>query len=442
MRPAKSSVPSGDLRHLEPYRESATAPTLSTVRSTEPEYNLPSPPSTRLFTVTGLPSTAIGPWSRNVRGHDLSALKIWTYSYYNNTSLTPHDEWTYEERHRPHSLFPFLEIGPLSASADRSYLESSHVTGIVSIRWNPKRDMSVDWGTSTTGLAVARSLNLFTRVFEVRDLQDFAAQLGTIIEAIAAHLAGGLAKMSEAERTQRLQEAHKKELRDEAARIKNPSGPDGIRDDIGSKPYAPTNFDSTGPDDEEVSEHFRSNSATWDHGNMADNAPVPEDKSYIQLLRQQRQEREALPQPPHKLLIVCESGNQQSAATAAAFIMDALPSMDALCAMHWVQSRRFSANFSDEIRLWLQSFGDIVKARRAARLSNEIPMGDTHEDGSSGGNHLLRVDRNSTPASSKGKRALSDIGTDDEEMGDDDRDRFIERSPFVPFQDIDDEMAL
>lgn len=68
-----------------------------------------------------------------------------------------------------------------------------------------------------------------------------------------------------------------------------------------------------------------------------------------------------------KVLVFCESGNEKSAAVVVAWIMEML-NLDFLKAMQFVQGQRFCVNFDDHLKTVLQSYGDILSAKRSVAL--------------------------------------------------------------------------
>ncbi|KAL6703367.1 hypothetical protein ACN47E_009709 [Coniothyrium glycines] len=78
-----------------------------------------------------------------------------------------------------------------------------------------------------------------------------------------------------------------------------------------------------------------------------------------------------------KVLVFCESGNEKSAAVAAAYLMDTLTQFDYVKAMQVCQAQRFCVNFDDTIKNILRSRWDIVQARRAvaATARDNQPQG-------------------------------------------------------------------
>ncbi|KAF1954460.1 phosphatases II [Byssothecium circinans] len=92
-----------------------------------------------------------------------------------------------------------------------------------------------------------------------------------------------------------------------------------------------------------------------------------------------------------KVLVFCESGNDKSAAVAAAYLMELLDDFDHIKSMQVCQAQRFCVNFDDALKLSLQSYWDILQARRS--VSN------------------ARAD--------KPKRSIEELRDDDVDMGSD-----------------------
>lgn len=121
-----------------------------------------------------------------------------------------------------------------------------------------------------------------------------------------------------------------------------------------------------------------------------------------------------------KVLVFCESGNERSAGVVAAYMMETHEDVDYIKAMQLCQAQRFCVNFDDSMKRLLQSYWDIVCAKRQV---------DAHSNGV--------TDRNiERPGSaSMGKRSLQ--RDEDEDMNgvdEDDAERFGGRT-FAPFVD-------
>ncbi|KAF2279319.1 phosphatases II [Westerdykella ornata] len=131
-----------------------------------------------------------------------------------------------------------------------------------------------------------------------------------------------------------------------------------------------------------------------------------------------------------RVLVFCESGNEQSAAVVAAYLMEILDDFDFLRAMNLCQSQRFCVFFTDSIKTSLRSYWDIIQARRTVfgsrttmPQSPRSPKGQPHQSASSA--HHKRTIRDT----------MDDEDVDMEDGMDlDDVQRFSGRS-IVPFSD-------
>jgi hypothetical protein len=149
---------------------------------------------------------------------------------------------------------------------------------------------------------------------------------------------------------------------------------------------------------------------------------------------------------PGKVLIFCESGNDKSAAVAAAYLMDNFEGADYIKACQLCNLRRFCCSFDDSIKNYLCSYDDILQAKRtvaAARPQLRVrgmsfvtnPMfGATSDEVTSpqatAAAHAV--------GNGNAKRGRERDGEDDEmmDMGDaamEDADRFEGRN-FAPFR--------
>lgn len=125
-----------------------------------------------------------------------------------------------------------------------------------------------------------------------------------------------------------------------------------------------------------------------------------------------------------KVLVFCESGNERSAAFVAAYLMEMYEDVDYIKAMQLCQAQRFCVNFDDGLKRLLQSYWDILCARRQVALYQTASSTDAGSDGNG-----------STAV--KGKRGLEREEHGDEEMDgldQDDVERFGGRQ-FAPFVD-------
>lgn len=110
-----------------------------------------------------------------------------------------------------------------------------------------------------------------------------------------------------------------------------------------------------------------------------------------------------------KILVYCESGNERSAAVVAAYMMTMF-ALDMTVAIQFVQQRRFCVAYDDGLKQILQSYGDILAARRT-------------------------VSRAPAPLAAPAKRSRDIDEDEDDEMGMD-VDRFTDRDPRAPFYDM------
>lgn len=121
-----------------------------------------------------------------------------------------------------------------------------------------------------------------------------------------------------------------------------------------------------------------------------------------------------------KVLVFCESGNERGAGVVAAYLMETHEDVDYIKAMQLCQAQRFCVNFDDSMKRLLQSYWDILCAKRqVAALSNGVTDLNAETPGSA----------------SKAKRSLQ--RDEDEDMNgvdDDDAERFDGRT-FAPYVD-------
>jgi hypothetical protein len=150
---------------------------------------------------------------------------------------------------------------------------------------------------------------------------------------------------------------------------------------------------------------------------------------------------------PGKVLIFCESGNEKSAAVAAAYLMDNFQGVNYIKACQICSARRFCCTFDDSIKYYLKSYDDILQARRsvaAASLPPQTPSpGISYTTNPLYGAPTIHAPQpqslitTPTLASGKPKRARERDDDDDEmEVDDaamDDADRFVGRE-FAPFR--------
>jgi serine/threonine/tyrosine-interacting protein len=135
-----------------------------------------------------------------------------------------------------------------------------------------------------------------------------------------------------------------------------------------------------------------------------------------------------------KVLVFCESGNEKSAAVVAAYLMDTLNDFSHVKAMQVCQAQRFCVNFDDTLKNILQSYWDILQARRSVASYHTMsaqPNG-TANAFQQNGSHLQPY------ISTKQKRSIEKTLDDDDydmDSGTDHSDalRFVGRDS-TPFQ--------
>jgi hypothetical protein len=118
-----------------------------------------------------------------------------------------------------------------------------------------------------------------------------------------------------------------------------------------------------------------------------------------------------------KVLITCETGNDRSAAIAAAYIM-AVFGKDMVTAVQFITVQRFCCSFDEDVKRKLQSWEDILRARSQIASETATPQNAMHAK-----RHIAEV--MDTDEHSDVKEHLSL-----------DQERFEGRSDFVPFVDM------
>jgi hypothetical protein len=76
---------------------------------------------------------------------------------------------------------------------------------------------------------------------------------------------------------------------------------------------------------------------------------------------------------PGKALVFCESGNDKSAAVAAAYLMDNFEGADYVKACQICNVRRFCCSFDDGVKGYLHSYNDILQAKRSVAAASPQP---------------------------------------------------------------------
>ena len=70
-----------------------------------------------------------------------------------------------------------------------------------------------------------------------------------------------------------------------------------------------------------------------------------------------------------KVLVVCESGNERSAAVCIAYMMDMVEEFDGVTAAQFCQAQRFCINIDDSMKGILGTYWDILQAKRMVEAS-------------------------------------------------------------------------
>ena len=99
---------------------------------------------------------------------------------------------------------------------------------------------------------------------------------------------------------------------------------------------------------------------------LVSNFPITTRKinGHLAFMNQVAQTNPDKPIGPGKVLIFCESGNEKSAAIAAAWLMETFEGIDHLRAMQVLVSRRFCSNFDETMKGVLAAYNDLLRAKR------------------------------------------------------------------------------
>ena len=132
------------------------------------------------------------------------------------------------------------------------------------------------------------------------------------------------------------------------------------------------------------------------------------------------------------MLVVCETGNDRSAAVVAAYLM-AMYGLDTVQAVQFMQLKRFCVALGDDFKFQLQAYGDILRARGDVgatgghhyQLGQGQPGGGLSSGAVTGGNVKRRIDQTMEEAGEKGEDGMA-MEMDDE--------RYACRN-FAPFVD-------
>ncbi|KAF4436515.1 hypothetical protein F53441_13226 [Fusarium austroafricanum] len=118
-----------------------------------------------------------------------------------------------------------------------------------------------------------------------------------------------------------------------------------------------------------------------------------------------------------KVLITCETGNDRSAAIAAAYLM-AVFGKDMITAIQFIAIQRFCCSFDEDVKRKLQCWEDLLRARSQVASQVATPLNAIHAK-----RHIDDMMDTDEDADVKGEFTL-------------DHDRFEGREAFVPFVDM------
>ncbi|UNI16883.1 hypothetical protein JDV02_003275 [Purpureocillium takamizusanense] len=138
-----------------------------------------------------------------------------------------------------------------------------------------------------------------------------------------------------------------------------------------------------------------------------------------------------------KVLVCCESGNDRSAAVVAAYIM-AVFGKPMVQTLQFMGIQRFCCCFDEDTKRTLQTWEEILKARSAVAQDERARTSSTDRIDFTDG-----FQRDPAHIGAQVKRRVNDmmdLGGEGAGAGETDgyltdRDRFIDRGPFVPFRD-------
>ena len=149
---------------------------------------------------------------------------------------------------------------------------------------------------------------------------------------------------------------------------------------------------------------------------------------------------------PGKILLFCESGNDKSAAVAAAYLMENFQNVDFVKACQICNARRFCCSFDDSIKHYLKAYDDILRARRGVAAASPPAQSQNADSyvtnplfGASTIHSPMPQSSVAAPILSSGKSKRTREWDEDDEMMDvdetevDDADRFQGRE-FAPFR--------
>ncbi|KAK6507475.1 hypothetical protein TWF481_005907 [Arthrobotrys musiformis] len=147
------------------------------------------------------------------------------------------------------------------------------------------------------------------------------------------------------------------------------------------------------------------------------------------------------PPNPGKTLIYCESGNERSAAVAAAYIMQHI-NCTAVQAIQVIQGRRFCVCFDDSMKYLLTGYEPIWMARRDVEMQQMAAAAAAAASQSLNAIFGSRTPQESGATGKKSKRGIEEAYDDEEMSGGDfsmptelDAARFEKREGIAPFSD-------
>lgn len=131
-----------------------------------------------------------------------------------------------------------------------------------------------------------------------------------------------------------------------------------------------------------------------------------------------------------KVLVFCETGNERSAAVVAAYLMT-MYAKDVVGAVQFIGAQRFCANFDEEAKYLLRSYGDILDARRTMAQARQQ---DVASRGAVSQTTPMPADLSAAVKEPSKKRGIEDtMDADDNGEFSMDMARYQDRAPFQPF---------
>lgn len=132
-----------------------------------------------------------------------------------------------------------------------------------------------------------------------------------------------------------------------------------------------------------------------------------------------------------KVLVFCETGNERGAVVAAAYLM-AMYGTEMVSAVQFVSCQRFCVSFDEPTKHMLQSFGDILDAKKMiARQNQQRDMPSAASASASASSSAAAAMRR--PPSSKKRGFEETMGQEDQGEFAMDLDRYEDRAAFAPY---------